>query len=77
MVDRTVRPCSFAGTAAATPIDDVPPRIRIVCPARMSSPVYSEPCAVCSIFGSAPSVAQSSLKRTGITEDAGTTVYSA
>ena len=51
---------SFASTAAAIPADEVPPRINSVWPGFASSPMVSEPLAVCSISGTAPSVAQSS-----------------
>jgi hypothetical protein len=39
--------------------------------------MVSDPYAVCSISGMAPSVAQSSSERNPITDEAGTQVYSA
>ena len=77
VVDRTVIPRRFANTAAAMPTDEVPPRIRIDCPGCASSPMVSEPCAVCSISGTAPNVAQSRVLVNGTTWPAGTQVYSA
>jgi hypothetical protein len=77
VVENTVSPCCFAIAAAATPTDDVPPRMSSVCPGAIARPVCSDPCAVCSISGKAPSVAQSRSVVTGMTDDAGTTVYSA
>ena len=59
------------------PTDDVPPRISSVCPACRSRPTLSEPYAVCSISGTAPSVDHASSDRNGITLAAGTHVYSA
>src|SRR5205809_615309 len=77
VVDMTVRPRSLARTAAAIPTDEVPPRISSVCPGCASRPTVSDPKAVCSISGTAPSVAQSSSEVNAMTLLAGTQVYSA
>jgi hypothetical protein len=49
-----------------------PPRISSVCPGCASRPTVSEPWAVWTISGIAPSVAQSSSERNGVTWVAGT-----
>jgi hypothetical protein len=59
------------------PTDEVPPRTRSVWPRWASRPVVSDPYAVCSISGTAPSVAQSRSEVNGMTWPAGTLVYSA
>jgi len=67
----------LARIAVAIPTDEVPPRISSVCPGWASRPTVSEPWAVWTISGTAPSVAQSSWERNGITWVAGTLVNSA
>ena len=59
VVDSPVIPRRLASTAVAMPTDEVPPRIRIDWPGWASRPTVSEPYEVCSISGTAPSVAQS------------------
>jgi hypothetical protein len=61
----------------AIPTEEVPPRISRVWPGWASRPTVSEPWAVWTISGIAPSVAQSSSERNGITWVAGTLVNSA
>src|SRR5205085_3598809 len=73
VVERTVRPRSLARIAVAIPTDEVPPRISSVWPACASRPTVSEPWAVWSISGIAPSVAQSSSEPNGITLGGGHT----
>ena len=48
-----------------------------VWPARRSSPVVSEPYAVCKVSGIAPRVSQGSSEWNGMTWERGTRVYSA
>ena len=77
VVESTVMFRCLARTAAAMPTEDVPPRMRMDCPGRESRPTVSEPYAVCSISGKAPSVDHSRSLANGITWRAGTQVYSA
>ncbi len=77
VVASTVAPRQRASAAAARPTEEVPPRISTDCPGCRSRPTVSEPYAVCTISGSAPSTSQGSSVSTGITCASGTDVYSA
>jgi hypothetical protein len=46
VVANTVAPSCLASAAAASPTEEVPPRIRRVWPGCRSSPIVSEPLAV-------------------------------
>jgi hypothetical protein len=59
------------------PVADVPPRTSNVSPAFRPNAVISDPYAVCSVSGTAPSTSHGSSDRNGITQDRGTIVYSA
>ena len=75
VVERTFILRCLASTAVAIPTDDVPPRIWMDWPGWASSPMVSDPLAVCSISGTAPSVAQSRSLSNAKTWLAGTDVY--
>jgi hypothetical protein len=77
VVDSTVMPRCVASTAVAIPIEEVLPRIRIDWPDWASSPMVSDPWALCSIPGTAPRVDQSRSLAKVVTCGAGTQVYSA
>ncbi len=77
VVAMTVAPCILARTMLASPTVEVPPRISSVSPGRTPTPVVREPCAVCSISGTAPSTAQSRALVNGTTLVAGTSACSA
>jgi hypothetical protein len=77
VVERTVSPILFARTAAAIPTDDVPPRTNRDWPGCASRPTASDPYAVCSISGTAPSTDHGSDEENAITWLTGTRTYSA
>jgi hypothetical protein len=77
VVANTVMARCVASTAVAMPTDDVPPLIRIDPPGWASRPTVSEPYAVWSISGTAPSTSGPRSDENGITWVAGTQVYSA
>jgi hypothetical protein len=60
--------------AEAIPTEEVPPRISNDWPGCASRPTSSDPYAVCSISGTAPSTAQSKPLRKGTTWLTGTQV---
>ena len=77
VVATTVRPCRFASTTRARPTDEVAPRTSSVSPLAGRTPTASEPQAVCSISGTAPSCSQGRSLSKAITWVAGTWTYSA
>ena len=67
VVAMIVSPMRRDRAAMAIPTDELPPLTRIVWSRWASSPTVSEPYAVCSISGTAPTVAQSRSLWKGIT----------
>ena len=70
-------PRHVASAAAARPTEEVPPRISTDWPGFRSRPMVSEPQAVCTISGKAPSTSQGRSVSMGMTWGSGTDVYSA
>ena len=77
VVENTVRPIRFARIAAAIPTEDVPPRTSSDCPGFASTPTVSDPYAVCSISGTAPTTDHGSVEVNGTTWLTATDTYSA